>query len=42
MKAGIVYSDIFSSLEKVGDHVISITETLAGEQDIIEIVSDRK
>ena len=42
MKAGIVYSDIFSSLEKVGDHLISITETLAGEQDIIEIVSDRK
>lgn len=42
MKAGIVYSDIFSSLKKVGDHVTSITETLAGEQDAIEIVSDRK
>ena len=42
MKAGIVYSDIFSSLKKVGDHVTSITETLAGEQDTIEIVSDRK
>mgnify|MGYP001231800677 FL=1 len=42
MKAGIVYSDVFSSLKKVGDHVTSITETLAGEQDTIEIVSDRK
>lgn len=41
MKAGIVYSDIFSSLERVGDHVISITETLAGEKDVTEFVSER-
>ena len=34
MKAGIVYSDVFSSLEKVGDHLINITETLIGEQDL--------
>tara|TARA_B100000768_G_scaffold81582_1_gene77355 strand:+ start:33144 stop:35384 length:2241 start_codon:yes stop_codon:yes gene_type:complete len=41
MKAGIVYSDIFSSLERVGDHVISITETLAGEKDVTEFFSER-
>ncbi len=34
MKAGMVYSDIFSSLEKVGDHIINITETLAGEHEL--------
>ncbi|MFK7755965.1 MAG: Na/Pi cotransporter family protein [Flavobacteriales bacterium] len=34
MKGGIVYSDVFSSLEKIGDHIINVTETLIGEGDI--------
>jgi phosphate:Na+ symporter len=31
MKSGMVYSDLFSSLEKVGDHVINVSEAVAGE-----------
>ncbi len=36
MKAGIVYSDVFSSLEKVGDQLMNISGTLSGEQDVVE------
>jgi phosphate:Na+ symporter len=31
MKSGMIYSDLFSSLEKVGDHVINVSEAVAGE-----------
>lgn len=31
MRSGSVYSDLFSSLEKAGDHIINVTEALAGE-----------
>jgi phosphate:Na+ symporter len=31
LKSGTVYSDLFSSLEKVGDHVINVSEALAGK-----------
>ncbi len=31
MRSGTVYSDLFSSLEKVGDHVINVSEALAGK-----------
>ncbi|MBL4703504.1 MAG: Na/Pi cotransporter family protein [Flavobacteriales bacterium] len=31
MKSGMAYSDLFASLEKVGDHVINVSEAVAGE-----------
>ncbi len=31
MESGMIYSDLFSSLEKVGDHVINVSEAVAGE-----------
>ena len=30
-QSGIMYNDLFSSLEKVGDHVINVSEAVAGE-----------
>ncbi|MFN3875274.1 MAG: 5'-3' exonuclease H3TH domain-containing protein, partial [Flavobacteriales bacterium] len=31
VRSGLVYHDLFSSLEKVGDHLINVSEELAGE-----------
>ena len=31
MKGGIIYNDIFASLEKVGDHIINVTEGIVGK-----------
>ena len=31
MKGGIIYSNIFSSLERVGDHIINVTEGIVGK-----------
>ena len=31
VKSGLVYSDLFSSCEKVGDHVINVSEAAVGE-----------
>jgi len=31
MKGGLIYNDIFSSLEKVGDHIINVSEGLVGK-----------
>jgi len=31
MKSGMAYSDMFNSLEKVGDHLINVSEGVAGE-----------
>jgi Na+/phosphate symporter len=31
MNSGMIYSDLFSSLEKVGDHVINVSEAVAGK-----------
>ena len=30
VKSGLIYSDLFSSCEKVGDHLINVSEALAG------------
>jgi phosphate:Na+ symporter len=30
-QSGIMYNDLFSSLEKVGDHIINVSEAVAGE-----------
>jgi phosphate:Na+ symporter len=30
-KAGMVYNDLFSSLEKVGDHIINVSEAVVGK-----------
>lgn len=31
MQGGIIYNDIFASLEKVGDHIINVSEGVVGE-----------
>ena len=31
VKSGMAYSDLYSSCEKVGDHIINVTEALTGE-----------
>ncbi len=31
MQGGLIYNDLFSSLEKVGDHVINVTEAVVGK-----------
>ena len=31
IKSGLIYNDLFSSIEKVGDHVINVSEAVAGE-----------
>ncbi|MBI3134109.1 MAG: Na/Pi cotransporter family protein [Bacteroidetes bacterium] len=31
VKSGMVYSDLFSSLEKIGDHIINVSEAVAGK-----------
>ncbi|MEM9050648.1 MAG: Na/Pi cotransporter family protein [Bacteroidota bacterium] len=31
LRSGTIYSDLFSSLEKVGDHIENVSEALAGE-----------
>lgn len=31
LNSGMIYSDLFSSLEKVGDHIINVSEAVAGE-----------
>lgn len=31
VKSGLIYNDMFSSCEKIGDHVINVSEALAGE-----------
>ena len=34
IQGGIVYNDLFSSMEKIGDHVINVSESLALEKGI--------
>jgi phosphate:Na+ symporter len=31
VKSGLIYNDLFSSCEKVGDHLINVSEAMAGE-----------
>jgi phosphate:Na+ symporter len=31
MKGGLIYNDLFSSLEKVGDHIINVSEAVVGK-----------
>jgi len=31
IQGGLIYNDLFSSLEKIGDHVINVSEALAGK-----------
>lgn len=31
IKSGMIYSDLFSSLEKIGDHIINVSEAVAGK-----------
>ena len=31
MQAGLIYNDMFSSLEKIGDHIINVSEAIAGK-----------
>jgi len=32
VRSGLVYSDLFSSCEKVGDHVINVSEAATGHR----------
>lgn len=32
LRSGTIYSELFSSLEKVGDHIVNVSEALAGEE----------
>ncbi|MCC5923256.1 MAG: Na/Pi cotransporter family protein [Crocinitomicaceae bacterium] len=34
LKSGIIYSDLFFSCEKIGDHIFSITEAIIGEEKV--------
>lgn len=40
IKSGIIYSDLFYSCEKVGDHIMNITEALVEEEVLDKAVSD--
>jgi phosphate:Na+ symporter len=31
MRSGLIYNDLFSSYERIGDHIINVSEALAGE-----------
>jgi phosphate:Na+ symporter len=31
IKSAMIYNNLFSSLEKVGDHIINVTESVVGE-----------
>jgi phosphate:Na+ symporter len=31
IKSGMIYNDLFSSCEKVGDHIINVSEAVAGK-----------
>jgi len=31
VRSGLVYTDLFNSCEKVGDHLINVSEALSGE-----------
>jgi phosphate:Na+ symporter len=31
VKSGMIYNDLFSSLEKIGDHIINVSEACAGK-----------
>jgi phosphate:Na+ symporter len=31
VKSGLIYNDLFASIEKVGDHLINVSEAMAGE-----------
>jgi len=31
INSALIYSNIFSSFEKVGDHIINVSEAVAGE-----------
>lgn len=33
VKSGIFYSDLFYSLEEIGDHIMNVTEAIVGERD---------
>lgn len=36
-KSGLIFTDLFSSLEKVGDHIINVSEAVSGEFSRVEI-----
>ena len=31
VQSGMIYNDLFSSLEKIGDHTVNVTEAILGE-----------
>ncbi len=37
IRSGMTYSDIYSSCEKIGDHIINVTEAITGEYSLITL-----
>ena len=33
IRMGALYQDLFQSMEKIGDHVINVTESITGESE---------
>jgi phosphate:Na+ symporter len=31
MRSGLIFNDLFSSYERIGDHIINVSEALAGK-----------
>ena len=36
IESGIIYNDLFSSLEKIGDHLINVSEALVLDHHVIK------
>lgn len=40
IKSGIIYSDLFYSCEKIGDHIMNVSEALVDEQKVEQVIQE--